>query len=78
MKSYTPLRPRALREPPVWVELAGTRELSLLHTDDTEFGPGFYRIAGNIAYFAYQRGAAWYVVTVDRNRVLRVAEASKV
>lgn len=76
MKSYSPLNPKPRKTPPAWYNLEGTIIVREVITDDTEFGPGFFRRVESapIAYYTHRRGNGWYTVTVSANRIRRVVE----
>jgi hypothetical protein len=76
MKSYTPLNPKPRKSPPAWYNQAGTVKVREVITDDTEFGPGFYRRAEKapISYYTHRRGSSWYTVTITNSRIRRVVE----
>jgi hypothetical protein len=76
MKSYSPLNPKPRKTPPAWYNMEGTVKVREVVTDDTEFGPGFYRrVEGvGVGYYTHRRGAAWYTVTITPGRIRRLVE----
>jgi len=68
-KSFTPINPRGTSNPPAWVTSPDTHRVSHIHTDDTEFGPGYFSESNTVGWFCYLQQGKWYTVQIDLRRI---------
>ena len=78
-KSYSPTQTRGKTNPPAWHNMRGTFSVASIVTDDTEFGPGLMRPAGEgLVYYTHRRRNGWHTVTIQAKRIRRIAEKKEV